>query len=57
MKYLILVAIFVIGLASAQRQYPEFDRPCSERSAVVRPRVKEAFNVAAVSEKKYCDKQ
>lgn len=47
MKLLLLVAFF--AFAYAQREYPIFDRPCSERSAVIRPLVKTSFNVAAVS--------
>lgn len=47
MKYLILALL--VAAVSAQRQYPEFDRPCSERSAIIRPQVKTAFNVAAYS--------
>lgn len=48
MKYLILVALF--ALAAAQNGgHPEFARPCSERSAIIRPEVKTAFNVAAYS--------
>lgn len=51
MKYLILIAIFAFSFASAQenRTYPIFQRTCSERSAIIRPQVKTAFNVAAVS--------
>lgn len=47
MKYLIFALL--VAAVSAQRQYPEFDRPCSERSAIIRPQVKTAFNVAAYS--------
>lgn len=50
MKYLILIALFAFASAQdSNRTYPIFDRTCSERSAVVRPNVKTAFNVAAVS--------
>lgn len=47
MKYLILALL--VAAVSAQREYPEFDRPCTERSAIIRPQVKTAFNVAAYS--------
>ena len=50
MKYLVLLTVALFAFASAQeRNYPIFDRPCSERSSVVRPQVKTSFNVAAVS--------
>lgn len=48
MKFLILVALFALT-AAQDRRYPEFDRTCEERSALIRPQVKEAFNVAAYS--------
>lgn len=51
MKYLVLLALVAIPFAQEEeRNYPIFDRPCSERSAVVRLQVKTAFNVAAVSD-------
>ncbi|CRK98734.1 CLUMA_CG012145, isoform A [Clunio marinus] len=46
MKYLILFALFAFACA---QEWPEYDRPCSERSAIIRPQVKTAFNVAAYS--------
>lgn len=48
MKYLILVALFALA-AAQDRRYPIYDRPCSVRSEIIRPQVKTAFNVAAVS--------
>lgn len=48
MKLLILFALFACALAQ-DRVYPEFPRTCAERSAVIRPLVKTAFNVASVS--------
>lgn len=49
MKYLILVALFAFAVAQDDRRHPEFEQPCSVRSAVIRPQVKDAFNVAAYS--------
>lgn len=49
MKFLILVALFAFAAAQGDRNYPVFERHCSERSAEIRPLVKEAFNVAAYS--------
>lgn len=48
MKLLILVALFALA-AAEDRRFPIFDRTCEERSALIRPQVKEAFNVAAYS--------
>lgn len=54
MKYLILVALFAFAAAQeeGEREWPIFNRTCAERSAVIRPQVKTAFNVAAVSDEK-----
>ena len=49
MKILILVALFALASAKDFRKATVFNRPCSERSALIRPQAKEAFNVAAVS--------
>lgn len=48
MKYLILIALFAF-VAGQDRVYPIYDRPCSERSELIRPEAKEAFNQATVS--------
>lgn len=48
MKFLILVALFAFASADI-RKSTIYDRSCSERSNEIRPQVKTAFNVAAVS--------
>lgn len=48
MRFIIFVALFALA-AAQDRRYPQFDRTCEERSAFIRPQVKEAFNVAAYS--------
>lgn len=48
MKFLVFAALFALACAQV-RQYPEFNRPCSVRSALIRPNVRSGFNVAGVS--------
>jgi hypothetical protein len=61
MKFLVFLAIIAFvaaefddgsgeGSGEGDHEFPVFDRPCSERSAIIRPQVKTAFNVASVSD-------
>lgn len=51
MKYIILIALFALVVAADEpiRKSTVYDRTCEERSAEIRPQVKTAYNVAAVS--------